>query len=70
MNTIPAGSPAYYAIREAAWVLGVNPSRICRAIRIGTLPIVRRRNQLVVPAHALARLLGDAGPPHAGGDAR
>lgn len=70
MNTIPAGSPAYYTIREAAWILGVNPSKICRAIRLGTLPTVRRRNQLVVPAHALARLLGDAGPPRPGGDAQ
>lgn len=70
MNTsVPNGrTPAYYTVREAAWVLGVQPATIWRAIRLGTLPTVRRRSRLVIPAHVVARLL----PPamETGGDAR
>jgi hypothetical protein len=54
-----AGQPAYYSLREAAWVLGVEPSTIARAIRLGALQTVRRRNRLVVPAGALAGLLAE-----------
>ena len=54
-----AGQPAYYSLREAAWVLGVEPSTVARAIRLGALPTVRRRNRLVVPASALAELLAE-----------
>lgn len=69
---------AYYTVREAAWVLGVAPSVVSRAIRIGALPSVRRRSRLMVPAYALVRLLGEptcprppAAPDHdSGGDAR
>jgi excisionase family DNA binding protein len=52
-----AGSPAYYTVREAAWMLGVKPSTVSAAIRLGTLRAVRRRSRLMVPASALARLL-------------
>jgi excisionase family DNA binding protein len=52
-----AGSPAYYTVREAAWVLGVEPSKVARAIRVGTIRAIRRRGRLVVPAGELARLL-------------
>jgi hypothetical protein len=55
-----AGRSAFHTIREAAWILGVDQSSICRAIRTGDLPTVRRRSQLVVPAAALQRLLGGA----------
>ncbi|TNC19415.1 MerR family transcriptional regulator [Amycolatopsis alkalitolerans] len=55
---IDAGRPAYYSIRKAAWILGVEPSRISRAIRLGKLRAVRRHGQLLVPAGALTRLLG------------
>ena len=56
MNTaIPgAGSSGVLSIREAAWVLGVDRSEICRLIRVGVLPTIRRRSRLVVPAHASA----------------
>ena len=30
-----AGSPAYYTIREAAWILAVKPSTVPAAIRLG-----------------------------------
>jgi excisionase family DNA binding protein len=52
-----AECPAYYTVREAAWILGVTPSRVSRAIRLGTLRAVRRHGRLVVAASALTRLL-------------
>jgi excisionase family DNA binding protein len=55
-----AGRPAYYTVREAAWILGVKPSTVSRAIRLGTLRAVRRHGRLVVPAGVLIRLLGAA----------
>jgi hypothetical protein len=54
-----AGRPAYYAVREAAWLLGVAPSTVSRALRLGTLRAVRRHGQLVFPASALIRLLAE-----------
>jgi excisionase family DNA binding protein len=53
-----AGGPAYYSVKQAAWILGVDPSTIFRAIRVGTLRSVRRRGRRVIPASALTRLLG------------
>jgi hypothetical protein len=55
---IDAGRPAYYSIRKAAWILGVDQSRVARAIRLGTLRAVRRNGHVVVPTRALTRLLG------------
>lgn len=55
------GSSGVFSIREAAWILGVDRSEVSRLIRVGVLPTIRRRSQLVVPAHALARLLPTAG---------
>jgi hypothetical protein len=54
--TPDAGSSGVFSIREAAWILGVDTSEVCRLIRVGVLPTIRRRSRLVVPAHALARL--------------
>jgi excisionase family DNA binding protein len=54
-----AGHPAYYTIREAAWLLGLTPSTVSRAIRLGTLRAVRRHGQLMVPASALVRPLAE-----------
>ena len=53
------GSPAYHTVRDAAWMLGVKPSTVSAAIRLGTLRAVRRRSRLMVPASALARLLAE-----------
>lgn len=47
----------FFAVRKAAWILGVDPSTVCRAIRTGAIPTMRRRSRLVVPAHVLVRLL-------------
>ncbi|MGH3570890.1 MAG: helix-turn-helix domain-containing protein [Pseudonocardiaceae bacterium] len=52
-----AGPSGVVSIREAAWILGVDKSEVFRLIRVGALPTTRRRSRLVVPAHALARLL-------------
>ena len=51
------GSSDIFSIQETAWVLGVGRSEVFRLIRVGVLPTTRRRSRLVVPAHALARLL-------------
>jgi len=52
-----AGRTAYYTVQRTAWILGVKPSAISRAIRLGTLRAVWRHGQPLVPAHALSRLL-------------
>ncbi|SFQ75453.1 helix-turn-helix domain-containing protein [Amycolatopsis rubida] len=57
-------STGFFSIREVGWVLGVGEAEVCRLIRVGVLPAVRRRGRLVVPAHAVALLLpapGDGG---------
>lgn len=63
-----AGRPAYYTVREAAWILGVKPSTLSRAIRLGTLRAVWRHGRLVISAGALARLLAKptGTDPHTG----
>jgi hypothetical protein len=52
-----ASSYGVFSIREAAWVLGLDESDVSRLIRVGLLHTIRRRSRLVVPAHALVRLL-------------
>ncbi len=59
-DKVNAGRPAYYTVGQAAWILGVKPSTVCAAIRLGTLRAVRRRSQLMVPASALTRLLAQS----------
>lgn len=51
------GSPEFYSLRQAAWILGVTESEVCRLVRLGTLPAVRRRSRLVIQATTLSRLL-------------
>ena len=51
------------SVRDAAWALGVDRSAVCRAIRRGVLPLVRRRGRTVVPAAAVTRLLCHADTP-------
>lgn len=55
-TTIPVGSPALLSLPEVAWLLGVDNSRVCRLIRVGSLPVVRRRSRMLIPAHVLAHL--------------
>ena len=56
-TTIGTGSPVYFSIRQAAWLLGVSESRVCRAIRVGTLRAVRRLRPDAIPDAVLHRVL-------------
>lgn len=58
-NAISTRRPGLLSIAEAAWLLGVDNSCVCRAIRVGLLPVVRRRDRVFVPAHTLAYLADD-----------
>ena len=49
--------PTYYFVRQAAWLLGVPTSVIHRAIRLGTLPTIRRNGHLVVTEDNVRRLM-------------
>lgn len=60
-NAISLGVPRLLSIAEVAWLLGVDNSYVCRAIRVGSLPVVRRRDRVLVPAHVLVHL-ADAAP--------
>lgn len=55
-----AGRPAFYTVREAARILRVDPSTLCRAIREDAFPAVRIRTRYVVPAATLDRLIAEA----------
>lgn len=44
------------SVAEVAWLLGVETSQVCRAIRRGRLPVVRRRRRMLVPMSAVAYL--------------
>jgi excisionase family DNA binding protein len=61
MRTFKSDSsgPAHYTVREAAWLLGVEPATVARAIRVGTLRATWRRGRFVIPADALAALLAE-----------
>lgn len=58
-TTVTAGSPVLLSIPEVAWLLGVDNARVCRLIRVGLLPVARRRSRVLVPAHMLAHLTAD-----------
>jgi excisionase family DNA binding protein len=53
------GSRGLLSIAEVAWLLGVDSSRVCRAIRVGMLPVVQRGRRVLVPAHVVALLVDD-----------
>jgi len=55
-------STSAHTIRETAWLLGVDRSEVCRAIRLGKLRAERRHGQTVIPVSALLPLLAKAGP--------
>lgn len=58
------------SVREAVWALGVDQPAVCRAIRRGVLPLVKRHGRVAVPAAAVAGLLRPATPARDdGGDA-
>lgn len=47
-----------YTIRQAAWILAADESRVCRLMRVGALRTVPRRGRRAIPATELGRLLG------------
>jgi hypothetical protein len=51
-DKVNAGRLAYYTVGQAAWILGVKPSTVSRAIRLGTLHAVWRHGQPLIPARA------------------
>jgi excisionase family DNA binding protein len=55
-NAISIQGSSLLSIAEVAWLLGVDNSQVCRAIRLGRLPVVRRRGRVLVPAYVLAYL--------------
>lgn len=55
-NTTATSKSVLLSIPEVAWLLGVDNSRVCRAIRTGLLPVVRRQDRVLIPAHALVHL--------------
>ncbi|WP_169739572.1 helix-turn-helix domain-containing protein [Amycolatopsis taiwanensis] len=59
--------PAYYTVRETAWILGIEQSRVSRAIRLGELRAVARNGRVLVSGNVLARLLGEPGDSGSGG---
>lgn len=59
-TSLPDSGREFYSVREAAWLLGVSPSTVSRAIRTGAMPAVRRRSRLVVPAYVVKRLLNES----------
>jgi excisionase family DNA binding protein len=52
-----------YTVRQAAWLLGVEQATVHRAIRVGTLRLVRRHGRYVLPAAQVVRLLSAGGAP-------
>ncbi|MDX8052009.1 hypothetical protein SK571_21665 [Lentzea sp. BCCO 10_0798] len=39
-----------------AWLTGGSVASVCRAIRVGTLPVVWRRDRVWIPADAVVHL--------------
>jgi excisionase family DNA binding protein len=60
-NTISSRETCLLSVAEVAWLLGVDNSLVCRSIRVGVLPVVRRRRRVLVPASALAQLADASG---------
>jgi excisionase family DNA binding protein len=61
-TTQPAGRPATLSITEAAAVLGIGRTLAYELARTGELPTLRLGRRLVVPRHALERMLGASAP--------
>jgi excisionase family DNA binding protein len=47
-----------YTVEEAAELLGISRSHAYNCVKSGDLPSLRLRRRIVVPAHAIASLLG------------
>ena len=56
-NTSKATGRPYLSTHQAAWILGVQQASVHRAIRVGTLPGIRRRSRIVVAESDVLRLM-------------
>jgi hypothetical protein len=65
-NSTANRAPRVLSVREVAWLFGIDSSRVWRAIRLGTLPVVRHDGRVGIPARALAHLADDCGPNEIG----
>lgn len=46
----------FLSVSQVAWLTGMSEANVCRAVRVGTLPVVRLRGRVLVPACAVAEL--------------
>jgi hypothetical protein len=44
------------SIGQVAWLTGCSEASVCRAIRVGVLPVVWRQGRIMVPACIVAHL--------------
>jgi len=44
------------SIGQVAWLTGRSEASVCRAIRVGVLPVIRRRGRILIPACVVAHL--------------
>lgn len=44
------------SIEQVAWLTGGSVASVCRAIRVGTVPVVWRRGRVWIPSDAVAHL--------------
>jgi excisionase family DNA binding protein len=59
-NDKAAKAPTFFTVREAAKLLGCNPSTLYRAIREDAFPAVGIRTRYIVPASVINRIVADA----------
>ncbi|AOS63677.1 hypothetical protein [Actinoalloteichus hymeniacidonis] len=64
-----SGRETHYTVRQTAWILGVHPAQVSRAVRLGALRVRWHEGSPRIPATELVRLLGEHGYSAAGGDA-
>ena len=54
--------PRTYTVEQVAGILGISRSTAYECVRLGTLPSLRFRRRIVIPASSIERLLEGAGP--------
>ncbi len=54
--------PRTYTVEQVAKILGISRSTAYECVRLGTLPSLRFRRRIVIPATSIERLLDGAGP--------
>ena len=62
LEASPSAKPRTYTVEQAAKIMGISRSTAYECVRLGTLPSLRFRRRIVIPANAIERLLDAAGP--------